>query len=194
MANIEELTFDGYIFANAQDLELAKNEAKRIAYIEAHADMSNMGVVKGVYEKAIEERYFQTPIGLEYLRDMQKAFSDSNNANEELRPIPLYTTFKRIDFSEKSKAQTRMTKAQKKELTLRMKYRNAVLIAVILFFLCIAMLAITMRGSTINALNYKTAVTNQYSSWEQELRDREVKVQEREKAVREKEMELGIGD
>ncbi|MBP5599007.1 MAG: hypothetical protein IK121_00235 [Lachnospiraceae bacterium] len=192
MANIEELTFDGYVFANAQDLELAKSEAKKIAYIEAHADMSNIGVVKGVYEKAIEERYFQTPIGLEYLRDMQKAYSDSKNGAEELRPIPLYTTFKRIDFSEKSKAQTRMTKAQKKELSLRMKYRNAVLIAGIFFFLCVAMLAITMRGSTINALNYKTAVTNQYSEWEQELREREIKVKERENAVRDKEIELGI--
>ena len=56
MANIEELTFDGYVFANAQEVELAKSEAKKIAYIEAHADMSNIGVVKGVYEKAIEER------------------------------------------------------------------------------------------------------------------------------------------
>ena len=194
MANIDELTFDGYIFANAQDLELAKSEAKKIAYIEAHADMSNISVVKGVYEKAIEERYFQTPIGLEYLRDMQKAFSDSKNGEEELKPIPLYTTFKRIDFSEKTKAKTRMTKAQKKELTLRMKYRNAVLIAIILFFVCIAMLAITMRGPTINALNYKTAVTNQYSQWDQELRDREADVSKRENAVREKERELGLGD
>ena len=47
------------------------------------------------------------------------------------------------------------------------------------------MLAISLGGPNMNALNYRKAVTNEFASWEQELTDRE-------NAIREKEKELGI--
>ena len=49
----------------------------------------------------------------------------------------------------------------------------------------IAMFVIAIKADNPNMLNYKTAVLNEYSEWEQELKDRE-------QAVREKESELGI--
>ena len=42
-----------------------------------------------------------------------------------------------------------------------------------------------MSGNNANILNYRNAIVDEYASWEQELT-------EREKAVREKEQELGI--
>lgn len=185
MENIENLTVDGYIFATPEDAEIAKNEIRKIDYIEKHADMTNVDIVRSVYEKALSERYFQTPIGFEYLRDLQKIMENAGIPTDNVKPIPLYTTFKRIDLTHSESAKKRVTKAQKQEMSLKMKYRNAVLTAVIFGFLCLAMLLITLNGSTPNALNYKQAITNQYSDWEQELT-------ERESIVRAKERELGI--
>jgi hypothetical protein len=34
-----------------------------------------------------------------------------------------------------------------------------------------------------NIINYKTAIMNEYASWEQELSEREAKVREREKEL-----------
>lgn len=181
----ESLTVDGYVFANPKDAELAKNEIKKIAYIENHTDMSNLNTCLLVYKKALEERYFQTPIGQEYMRDLQKAMRNGGIPEEEIEPIPLYTTFARINLSDEPTIKRRVTKAEKKEMSLKVKYRNAVLCAVILGVLVLAMLFITYNGTTPNALNYKQAVINEYSSWEQELT-------KREKAVREKEKELNI--
>lgn len=186
MNNIEELTVDGYVFANKQDAELAKNEIKKIAYIESHIDMSNMNMVKSIYAQAIENRTFQTPIGIEYLRDLQKAIEESKD-EAIVNPIPLYTTFKRITLNDDGKVKERVTKAQKTELGLRAKYRNAVLISIILAVLVVAMFFINMYGTTPNILNYKTAVINQYSEWEQNLRERET-------IVRNKERELNINN
>ena len=183
MENIEALTVDGYVFANHEDAEIAKNEIRKIEYIESHVDMTNIAVVKSVYEKALNERYFQTPIGLEYLRDLQKIMTSGGVKEEQIKPIPLYTTFKRIDLKNSDSVKRRVTKAEKKEMSLRMKYRNAVLTAVILGVLCIAMLMITLHGSTPNALNYKNAVTNQYAEWEQQLREREAAVREKERSL-----------
>ena len=185
MDNIEALTVDGYIFANKEDAEIAKNEIRKIEYIESHVDMTNIALVKSVYEKAMAERYFQTPIGFEYLRDLQKIMTSGGVKEELIKPIPLYTTFKRIDLKNSDSVKKRVTKAEKKEMSLRMKYRNAVLAAIIFGVLCFAMLLITLHGSTPNAINYKNAITNQYAEWEQELKEREA-------VVREKERELNI--
>ena len=77
--------------------------------------------------------------------------------------------------------------AQKSNLTIEvLSIIGGVLTAIFfLGFLVLAMFVITLRGSTPNVINYKIALTNQYAAWEQELT-------QREKAVKEKEQELGI--
>lgn len=185
MENVEQLTVGGYIFASYEDAEAASNEIKKISYIETHTDMSKVSNVKALYDKALETRAFATPIGLEYMHSLQNILKDSGYAQEDVKPIPLYSTFHRISLNKEEKVPRRVTMAQKKEMSLRMKYRNAVLIAVIFGILSVSMLLITFNGTTPNAINYKKAITNQYASWEQELT-------QRENVIREKERELNI--
>ena len=61
----------------------------------------------------------------------------------------------------------------------------AVVLNVLLAICVLAMFIIALKGETPNIINYKNNIINQYSSWEQELT-------ERENAVREKERELNI--
>lgn len=185
MENIDRLTVGGYIFASPEDAEAAENEIKKIAFIESRMDLTNVAVIKQVYEKALEARTFTTPIGLEYMHSLRTILKDSGIPEDDIKPIPLYSTFHRMAFSKDEPVKRRMTKAQKKEQALKVKYRNAVLIAFIFAVLAFAMFIITINGSTPNAINYKNAVTNQYSAWEQDLT-------EREKVIREKERELNI--
>ncbi|MCR5310437.1 MAG: hypothetical protein K6E32_03325 [Lachnospiraceae bacterium] len=193
MINKEELTFDGFVFANPEDVELAKNEAKKIAYIESHTDTGNMTVMKGVYEKLIEARTFVTPVGFMFLRNIRDCLVTSGVSEEELSPVPLYTTFRRISLKDdEPKRKVRMTRTQKEELSLKLKYRNAIIISVIFGLLAVGMFVITMNGTTPNAINYKNAVTNQYAAWEQSLSEKESQLREKERAIIEREAELGI--
>jgi len=183
--NRDELTFDGFVFATKDDLEIAKNEARKIDYLEKHTDTSNMTTMQSVYEKLVDSNAFCTPVGFLYLREIRDALIASGVQEESISPIPLYSTFKRISLKDEDKPIRRMTVQQKKELSIRMKYRNAVLIAFIFGILSLAMFIITINGSTPNAINYKKAITDQYSAWEQDLT-------ERESAIRQKERELNI--
>ncbi len=183
--NRDELTFDGFVFATREDLEIAKTEARKIEYLETHTDTGNMTNMRSVYEKLIETNAFTTPVGFLYLRQLRDVLITSGVAGEELTPVPLYATFKRISLKDDDKPVRRLTMAEKKEMSLRMKYRNAVLIAVIFAALAVAMFVINYYGSTPNILNYKKAITDQYSAWEQDLT-------ERENALRQKERELNI--
>lgn len=185
MDNVEELTYEGYIFATHDDVLLAQNEVKKIKTIEANTDMTNVALIQKLYNKCLEERVFVTPIGMQFMHNLWLIQKNAGLDPDTIKPMPLYTTFRRIKLGEEKPVKVRVTKQQKKEMTLKMKYRNAVLIAGILGFLVIAMLFITFNGATPNAINYRIAVTNEYASWEQEL-------SEREAVVRAKERELGI--
>ncbi len=184
--NLEELTVGGYVFSTHDDAELAKNEIKKIAYIESKMDMSNMTVVLGIYNKALENRTFQTPIGMEFMHGLyQMLISSGIDKTEEVKPFPLYVTFRRIDLSETKRKRRVITQREREENSLRLKLRNSYIITGIMVFLVVALLFITFNGTTMNAINYKSAVTNQYAAWEQDLTKREA-------AIREKERELGI--
>ena len=54
-----------------------------------------------------------------------------------------------------------------------------------LVILVIVLFVISQTGNNPTVLNYKTKIINQYTSWEQEL-------EQREQVVKEKEAELGI--
>ena len=56
------------------------------------------------------------------------------------------------------------------------KLNISIWINVILAVLVIAMFFIASTGSNPNILNYENALINKYAEWEQELREREVKV------------------
>ena len=185
MANHEELTFDGYIFANSQDLELAKNEVKKISYLESHADMTDMAMIEQIYNKALENRSFSTPVGLEYMKELQRVLENGGVPAERIKPIPLYTTFRRIDLSKTEPVKRRATKVEKDKQSVENKYKNSLVIIGILATMVIVMLFITFNGSTPNAINYRQAIQNEYASWADELTEREA-------AVREKERELNI--
>lgn len=183
--NREELTFDGFVFATKEDMEIAKNEARKIEYLETHTDTGNMTNMRAVYEKLIETNAFITPVGFLYMRQLREHLIASGVADEELTPVPLYTTFKRISLKDDDRPARRLTRAEKEEMSIRMKYRNAVMVAAIFAALSIAMFVINWYGSTPNILNYKKAITDQYSAWEQDLT-------ERENVLRQKEHELNI--
>ena len=181
--NLDDLTVSGYIFSTHDDAEIARNEIKKIAYIESRMDMTNMTVVYGIYNKALENRTFQTPVGLEFMHKLHDLLI-SSGMKEEIKPIPLFTTFRRIDLSESNKPVRRViTQKEREEQKIRVKYRNSVLICTILFIMVIVLFLITYTGSTPNILNYKTAITNEYAEWEADLSRREAEVREKEREL-----------
>lgn len=183
MADKTECIVDGFLFTSENDAELAKSELKKIAYLEEHFGSNNIQTVKALYEKAIEERYFQTPLGTEYMRKLRQKMIDGGVLEEDIKPLPLYSTFRHSSLSDTATVKKRTSKAKQEELNLKQKYRNACLIATIFGCLIIIMLFITFNGTTPNAINYKSAVLNQYSEWEEELKIREENVRAREREL-----------
>lgn len=80
---------------------------------------------------------------------------------------------------------SRVEAAKEREKKLQGRIRMSVAGNVILILLVIVMFAISLTSNHPNILNYKSKLITRYSQWEQELKDREA-------VIREKEASLGI--
>ncbi len=183
----KDLTVDGYLFNSKSDADNARKELKNIEYIKEHLDKNNPESVLKVYNKLINKRIFTTPPGYRFLKDIQELLlSNPSIVPEDVSPLPLsfMMSFDKSGAGNVNKQTKKVIPMQKKDV-LKDKFFISAAFNVVLIIAIIAMLVITLSSDQPNILNYETALQNRYSTWEQELT-------ERERAVREKEDSLGI--
>ncbi len=190
---------EGYQFSSREEAQKAERELAKVKALNEKLDEENLQAIKTLYVTALDQQVFETQIGLSYLRNLQVHLIAEGELREDEKPIPvLYSkatleTEKRLMKEDYAAAVGQMRDDMKKkidgqkELVRQARQKCRILMAAVgvLAVLVVAMFAITLTGKNENILNYKNAVTNQYAEWEQEL-------SEREDAVRQKELELGI--
>lgn len=175
---------NGYYFIGEDDADLARQEEKKIAYLEQHMDYNQPNTVLKIYCKAVEERIFKTPIGFDYLRRVQDFLLSCQGITPEMvPPIKLFVNFKPRLRETTNPARNRV-KPPKEKVKISPAFLSAML-NIALLILVFFMFFIAVESDNPNILNYENAINNRYASWEQELN-------EREKVIREKERELKI--
>lgn len=181
--NEDELVVGGYRFGTIADAETARMELKKIAAVEQHLDYRKPQNVLSVYNKAVDNKIFLTPIGMAYLQRMQTQLAKCGVPKEKIKPIQLYTAFS--NKTENSSSIRRNIASRPPKAEFKGRFITSVCINILLVLALTAMIVLSLRSDVPTIVNYRTAVVNEYSEWEQELK-------EREKAVREAERELNI--
>lgn len=165
-----------YLFSNTQDVLMAREELEKIEKLEPKIGQADIELLYKLYNKSIEKRSFQTPVGLEFMLKVKKILDNNPNTPGEVVPIPLYTTFDLTTRREQEAIQKRQQFMVKKKQDDAKKLNISIWINVILAIMVIAMFVIASTGSTPNILNYENAIINKYAEWEQELRERENRI------------------
>ena len=185
MTDNNDFFAEGYHFGSLEDAEQARTEKKKAEYFEERLNGKNTKNILAVYDKILDERIFETPVGWEYVKQLQQELRHLGVPEERIRPIPLYVTFAHKEQSTMEALVRERVKPSRKISPDRKKLRTSVIVNIFLGVLVVAMFVITLKSDNPNILNYKKAIVNQYAAWEQELT-------EREKLVRQKETELGL--
>lgn len=204
--NKEELIVEGYRFGDLADADQARLELEKIRALESRLDYHNEEMVISVYNRAVMNRTFKTPVGYQYLSGIRDRLLTTGAAKEtDLQAIPVQTP-------SNSSAVKRQTRSGSDSLDSQASLGGAnssgspgssgrsggqsksrfsapfgisVAMNVILVILIMAMFLITVYSDNPNITNYRSRILNEYASWEQDLRARE-------REVRARERELGI--
>lgn len=193
MSENKDLNVGGFTFNSDEEAEQARQELQKIEYLEKRMNYSVPENILAVYQKVLENKLVNTPVGWAYLRKMQQRMEAAGIEAERIPPIPLYGTFIKktpAELINGGGVKQRIRPAAVKEKTVPAKYRRwfgtAVIVAVILCIMIIAMFSILLASDNPNIVNYERVLQNKYSTWEQEL-------DKREQTIRARERELSIG-
>lgn len=179
----DDLVVEGYHFATLADAETARQDIKRIKNLENNMDYRKPQNALLLYHRALETRVLQTPIGFAYLLTVQEHLKRCGVPEDKIKPIPLYMT-----FTNKTEANSSIRKSiAARQPEYKGRFITSVCLNVLMVIVIASMFAISLKSDSPNIINYRRAIVNEYSEWEQEL-------MQREQAVREEERKAGIKD
>ena len=173
---------EGYLFLTEEDADIAKEEVGRINFISSKMKEDNPQAVLAVYNRMIQNNTLVTPVGQEYLRTLRDYLYRSAQIPDELvSDIPVIVSY--ADAIKKNGEEEKKKKPERKRKTYKKEYKNALTVIAVLVVMIVAMFVIALKSDVPNIINYRTAITNEYAAWEQELSEREAKVREREEEL-----------
>ena len=172
---------EGYEFESMEIAQKAKKEAEAIKYIKKQTKMDNPDVVLQLYNKLLQKKMFETPVGLAFMDELQEYLRTIPYIkNEDIRPISV------------PEVKTKKSKPVKKQVTpsesaVVKKYKNryhfTLFLSIVFGVIIISMFLIMyISGNNTTILNYENAIIDKYESWEADLEEREAALEKREAA------------
>lgn len=182
---------NGYLFNNDEDADIARDELNKIQYISDKLTDDPDAILK-VYNKMLESKLFITPVGIEYLRQLQDYLLKSPEIPDESIPdVPVLISYrdalnyKNVEqaYEELKKSLETTKKVPNDEPVnekLQRRFKFSIFAIVVMALMIIAMFIIALRSNTPNIINYRTEIENEYAEWAQQLSDKEAELRYRE--------------
>lgn len=178
----EKNTVDGYLFEDEESFQEAVNESRGVEYLRGRTDFSNPQSVLRIYLTVIEKKLFKTPIGYEFLRELQNILYQSQSVEEEkIPPIPVYVKKKK-----REKLKFRLPKVKKimdHTSPYYARFVHMLIVNVILVIFLILFIFISNNSKNLNVINYKNRIDAEYQEKEDNLAKWEEALSQREKAL-----------
>ncbi len=177
-------TVDGFEFKTEEEAEAAQKEVQAVRYIKDRIAGITPEKAADVYNRLVREEMLTTPVGVAYLRELREELCVTPGVDKNiLLPIKIKDEFVVKEISDRTGGEERVIskKAKKEQEKLRGKYRNSLIINVILVIAIIAMFVIVNTSDNVNIVNYREKIINQYEEWQHDLEEREQRIKEYER-------------
>lgn len=179
---------DGFLFEDEATAELAKKEEEGIRFIKERTALDNPEVVLKLYKKLLEQNLFVTPVGVRFMLELQNVLLGSTYiARNEIPPINVSAMVikKEVETEENGKgAMAKVKKVTKKvdekvEGNYKKPFYIALFFAIVFALSVVGMFIISeVSGNSVNIINYRDKILNEYSTWEAELQEKEAELKE----------------
>ena len=188
----EKWTIEGYEFKSRHDYAKALKEYEAVEYIRVNTDLSNKKAVMKLYQSLTEKETFATIVGYSFLERLRKLIIEQNDVAEDAVPmVPVKASEVKVV---KEKADGSDHNVRYKSLYER-EHKKGTRLTIVTSFLAVivvAMFVITYYSPKYNDSTYEEQILDRYSSWKQELEDKELELNEREAAVENSELKSDV--
>lgn len=177
----ESLIVDGFVFSSYKEAQIALKEQQNIEVIRERTQFSDSKSVYELYTKLIERNMFKTMVGYSFLYELR--YHLITDFGYEESDLPTVELPKRMEYEKVGELNRGIMEAKIQRLLVIEKRMTIVIAALSVMVLC--MFIIAAVNPNVGYVNTENKIINKYSAWEEEL-------DQREKAVEEKEEQLNI--
>lgn len=181
MGEVKKYILDGYRFETEAAYERARNEMEGISEIKKKNDLREEAVLRKIYDEIIENGAYQTPIGIGFLREIQKKLIQNPEQKKTMKAIPV-----KISLHKEKRISTK-GEEETSEIQLRRKIRNLRIIVFFSVLIVAVLFTVTIYDRNMTPEKARESVLNEYASWKEELEAKEAELRLREKEVKQKE-------
>lgn len=182
---------DGYAFSTEEEAEEAKNEVNGIEYLKSRSNFNKIENILAVYNKVLEKKLFKTPIGYNFLKELQSALYASEAIEDtQILPIPVLQTSSKVVIKQKLPKTPKRLDLSEKEVRYKNWFHNMIIFSFFLIVLIVLIVLITNNSSNTNILNYKARIDREFEEkedtlvkWSDELAEKESSLNELEKNI-----------
>ncbi|MBQ6441559.1 MAG: hypothetical protein IJJ13_03070 [Lachnospiraceae bacterium] len=197
----DQVEIDGFLFSDPAEIAQAKKEMEGIRYLRTKLDRDNPEQVLLVYNQAVDQQLFATPVGYYFLKELQDYLitipfikdEDIHRITITERMTEAFEKSRKKTVQEKKKQAVRQyederklreKKIQAKNTDFKARFALALFFDFLLLAMVVAMFVINLVSKdNVTILNYENQLINKYEDWEKELEEREMQLNERERAV-----------
>ena len=187
----ENYEVGGFSFQTQEEAELAKKEQEGVRFIKQKMDMENPEMVLQVYHSMIRQNLFETPIGYCFLNEIREyLLVIPAIQNSDVEQIPVKHSRQGAERrNKKENTPKEKTAKEKKKDKKEQRGKNTdykarcyffMLTTLILAISVATMMLLAATSDNINILNYENKLIDKYSSWEEELEEREQELKKME--------------
>lgn len=167
----------GYFFENEQQADLARRELDTIQYLREMNNMKNPKVMFQIYEKIVKKKLFITPIGIDYVKNLQKQLL-AHFDKKDILPIPILDN-KYSPTSETVNSRKKMMEFNDVGNNYKKKLKISIIINIMFAAALAVMIFIASTTKSPHILNYENRLVDRYEQWEEELNKREEQLNNR---------------
>lgn len=190
---------NGFLFETEEQAVLARKEEEGVRYLKEHTPLDNPEIVLQLYNKLLREKLFVTIVGQRFLIELQDILRTSGFISaEEILPIEVLAPAIKEEAAgqpvqenvkKNNKKKNDKKKNDKKEAgNYKKPFYIALFFAIVFGLSIIGMFVITeMSGNNVNIMNYRNEILNEYSEWENQLKEKEDALKEWEAQLQQKE-------
>ncbi|MDO5519801.1 MAG: hypothetical protein Q4G58_04840 [bacterium] len=176
----EQWIVEGFSFSNKQEYEKAAKEQESIAYIKANSDLNNAKSALKIYMNLIEKDLFATVVGYSFMENLRRHVVNQKIVPEHMVPAVPVTMQGAHGGKQDTTSGKKVNDLEKKIEKVSHKRSISLYLNVFLIMIVAAMFAITYYSPKNNEDAAREKIQNEYSSWKQQLDEKEQELEERE--------------
>ena len=177
----EKYTAGGYLFEDEESLKEARNELEGVEYLKKRTNYKNPKSILNIYNTVIEKKLFKTPVGYEFLKQLQDYLLESEEIDgDQIMPIPVKRT---TEKKGKKFSIPKIKRSIDKSSPYRNRFLNMVILNVVLVVILVLFILISNNSKNLNIINYRNRIDAEYTEKEDNLARLEKQLQIREEQL-----------